>query len=163
MQEKLKHKKAYDYYYSLGDKKTLTKVARKFNKSKQTITKWNKAFNWQKRVEQRDIELAKRIEKKTDDVIVNTKAQYREDIKKALSINKALINTAIKHGKLIIEIENVDEFKKATDIISGLIKTDLLLMGEADQKIEIKDDNLSNLSIDELLKIKKILTSVKGK
>ncbi|GAH68155.1 unnamed protein product, partial [marine sediment metagenome] len=135
----------------------------KFTVTRQTIDKWSKNFNWRKRVEQRDIELAKKIEKKTDDVIVNTKAQYREDIKKALSINKALINTAIKDGKLVLQIVDVDGFKKATDIISNLIKTDLLLLGEADQKIEIKDDNLSELSVNELLRIKKILISANRK
>jgi hypothetical protein len=159
------HLNSYNYYYILGEeKRSLMLVAHKFNVSKQSVFKWSKAFNWKERTLRRDIEVAKRIEKKTNDTIVNTKANYREDIKKMLSINKSLINTAIKKGKLIIRIENVDDFKRAAEVQEKLTKVDLVLMGEASDRTEhkIEDIDLSKLSLQEKLKLKDLILKAQG-
>jgi transposase len=122
-QETLRHREAFEYYYSLGEKKSLTLVARKFNVSKQTVTKWNKAFNWQQRVEQRDIENGKRLEKKTDNAVVNSKAEYRALIRKTVDVFKE----RLKEGKIKIS--------RPQDLES-LAKLDLLMMGEATERNE---------------------------
>jgi transposase-like protein len=118
MKETLRHIKAFDYYYSLGEEKSLTSVARKFNVSKQTVTKWNKSFNWQHRVEQRDIENGKELEKKTNNAIVNSKADYRALIKKTVDEYKE----RLRLGRIKIS--------RPQDLES-LAKLDLLMMGEA--------------------------------
>jgi len=51
MKEKLKHKEAFEYYYSLGENRGLRKVAQKFNKTLTAVANWSKAFNWQDRIE----------------------------------------------------------------------------------------------------------------
>jgi hypothetical protein len=161
MKETPRHQKAFDFYYSLGDeRRSLRQVARKYNVTLTAVNNWNKAFNWQARVAQRDIENSKRLEKKTNDTIVNTKASYREDIKKILAINKALINTAIENGKLIISIKDVGDFKTASDIQEKLTKVDLVLIGEATERTEHKftDVDLSKLSIEDKLKLKELIS-----
>jgi len=170
MKETIRHQKAFDYYYLL-DKRSIPKVAQKYAISTAAVKKWSKAFNWQARAEQRDIEIAKKLEKKVDDIIVNTKADYRRDIKSAYGIIKAIINTAIanvkdKDGnlikKLIPKIRNVEDTKKSIESMEKLIKADLLLMGEASDRTEHKilDIDLSKLSIKEKLKLKELISRV---
>ena len=65
MKETLKHREIFEFYYSIGDKRSITEVARKFTVSRASVSKWSRVFNWQKRIEQRDIEIGKELEKKT--------------------------------------------------------------------------------------------------
>ena len=103
MIERPKHIEAFEYYYSLGNKRTLKKVSEKYSCSIPNIKKWSRAFNWQERVKLRDIENSKALENKlkpkTNKIIVNTKADYRAEIKSQLNILKALLNKVIKDIK----------------------------------------------------------------
>lgn len=133
MIETLRHRDAFEFYYISGDKRSLTSVAHKFNISKQSVTKWNKNFNWQKRVEQRDIENAKLLEKKTNKIVVNSKADYRAEIKSQMGILKALLNKVIKDIKNNIgfDISNVKELNDIMNSYDKLCKLDLSIMGES--------------------------------
>lgn len=140
MKETLRHRDAFEFYYISGDNRSLTKVAHKFNISKQSVTKWNKNFNWQKRVELRDIDNAKSIEKKTNKIVVNTKADYRAELKAQMGILKALLNKVIKDikDKNIFDINNTNELKDVINSYEKLCKLDLTMMGEAVENIDIK-------------------------
>jgi len=142
MQETKRHGEAFEYYYSLGESRSYTEVARKFTVSRTSIHKWAKAFNWQFRITQRDLNINKKVEEKTDNAIVNTKADYRRDIRLALQPVKAAINKAIvkneETGQLEVRIPIV-EAKDLSSVIGSfekLVRLDLLLMGEADSRTE---------------------------
>ena len=115
MVESLRMKEAFEYYYSLGDKRSLQQVAKKFTVSETSARKWSAAFNWQERVVQRDIEISKGLEKKTNTTILNEKANYRRIIREAIASMGTI------------------EPKNAKDL-ETLVKLDLLLMGEATEK-----------------------------
>lgn len=162
MKETLNHKEAFEYYYSLGSERSYYLVATKFKCVKSTIYNWSKAFNWLKRIEQRDMENAKKIQAKTDKTIVNTKADYRAEIKAQLGILKALLNKVIKDIKAgtTFDISNVNELKDIINSYEKLSKLDLLMMGEATDINETKgleelDRKLALLTLDELKKISK--------
>ncbi len=128
MKEKLKHREAFEFFYSLGgeaSEKNARKVAEKYQVSERTIWRWYKQFNWRERVEQRDIENAKKLKAKTDRAIVNSKADYRALIKKTVDLYKK----RLEEGKIIIN--------RPQDL-DTLIKADLTLMGESTNDIEIK-------------------------
>lgn len=115
MKETLQHKEAFEYYYSLGENRGYREVAQKFNTSLTTLAKWGKTFNWQERVTQRDIEISKQLEKKTNTTVLNEKANYRKLIKEAIT------------NMNDIKIESVKDYET-------LVKLDLLLMGESTEK-----------------------------
>ena len=117
MVETLQHKEAFEYYYSLGEARSLQQVAKRFTVSETSARKWSAAFNWQERVVQRDIEISKGLEKKTNTTILNEKANYRRIIKESIS------------GIGEIKINNPKD-------LDTLVKLDLLLMGEATEKTE---------------------------
>jgi len=141
MIETLRHREAFEYYYSLGDKRSYPQVALKFTVSKTSLKKWAKAFNWKERVGLRDIENAKSLEKKTNQTVVNTKADYRAEIKTQLGILKAMLNKVIQDFKNnnILDVDNVKDLEKVINSYDKLCNLDLKLMGETpeDKDIEI--------------------------
>lgn len=53
--EKMVHATGFEYYYNLGDKRSLAKVAQYMKVNIQTVEKWSSKFQWQKRVAERDM------------------------------------------------------------------------------------------------------------
>jgi len=169
MIEKPKHIKIFELYYSMGSDRSLAKLHQKYPNDTPTIDtlkNWSKAFNWQARVEQRDIEnsraLEDKLKPKTNKIIVNTKADYRAEIKAQLGILKALLNKVIKDIKEgnIIDVENTGDLKDVINSYEKLSKLDLLMMGESTDIKETKgledlDKKLTLLTINELKKISK--------
>ena len=153
MVETKRHGDAFDYYYSLGNSRSYMQVAQKLHVSKTSVAKWSKAFNWNERVIQRDLEINKKTEEKTNDAIVNTKADYRADIRLALQPIKALINSAIiekenpKTGKkesvIKFSVEDPKDMASMITSLEKLIKADLLLMGEADSHAQLSGSAIS--------------------
>jgi len=142
MKEKLKHIEAFELFYSLGGKasdKSCIKVAVKLQVSERTIWNWYKKFNWRERVDQRNIENAKSLGKKTDRAVINTRADYRAEIKTQLSILKAILNNVIKDIKAhnIIDINNTGQLKDVVNCYEKLGKLDLLMMGEATEEKDL--------------------------
>jgi hypothetical protein len=111
-----------------------------------TLKSWSAANNWQQRCELRDIENSQKVQAKTDRVVVNTKADYRNDIRLSLQPVKAAINSAIvtkedpKTGEekavLNFSVEDAKDLAQMVNSLEKLIKADLLLMGEADSRGE---------------------------
>jgi transposase len=119
--ESLRHREAFEYYYGMGKDRSLSQVASRFDVTVQAVGKWSSSFNWQERIEQRDIENGKRLAKKTDDTIVETKANYRKII-------KACIAQAVE------KIRNRELTAATIQDLERLIKTDMLLLGEATER-----------------------------
>jgi len=137
MVEKPKNIEAFEHYYISGDKRSYKSTASRFNVAKKTIERWAKEFNWQERVKLRDIENSKALENKlkpkTNKIIVNTKADYRAEIKSQLNILKAILNNTIKDIKAgnIIDIADTGNLKDVVNSYEKLCTLDLKLMGES--------------------------------
>lgn len=140
MKEKLKHKEAFEYYYSLGDKRTLKKVALQYTCSVPGVKKWSKAFNWQDRIELRDMNNGKKLEAKTDKAIVNSKADYRALIKKVVKE----FEQRLKDKKIVIS---------KTGDLAEMAKLDLLMMGEATERGELIITDAKRKLIDKISRL----------
>jgi len=136
MKETPEHIKIFELYYSMDNDRSLSKLREKLMSpecpqnvpSLKTLKRWSVAFNWQERIEQRDIEnsrtLKNKLSKKVDRIKVNSKADYRALVKKVvIEFEKRL-----KAGKIIIS--------KPQDL-NIMAQLDLLLMGEATGRDEI--------------------------
>jgi hypothetical protein len=144
--ETKRHGDAFDYYYSLGEGRGYPQVASKFTVSRTSVKLWSKNFNWKERVIQRDLENNKKVEEKTNNAIVNTKADYRAGIGKDLKSLELFRQRAekliadatelIENGQIKIKsVEDLDRvtstLKKYHDLKKDYIKQDLELMGES--------------------------------
>lgn len=136
MVETKRHGDAFDYYYSLGAERKYGSVADRFKIAKRTVEIWAREFNWQTRIIQRDIEINRKTEAKTNKAIVNTKADYRADISLTLQPVKAAINTVIVINKetgeqeVNLKIDNAKDFSLMIGALEKLVKLDLLIIGE---------------------------------
>lgn len=156
MEETKQHGDAFDYYYTLGEKRTYVSVADRIHVVSRTVERWSKAFNWKERVIQRDLEINRKTEEKTNKAIVNTKADYRAEIGRDLQeldaigsrIIRLLADVADKiksddsennQEGSIIEINSIEDLdkmmtslKKYRDIKKDLVKLDLELIGDSE-------------------------------
>ena len=146
MKENPNHIKVFELYYTMGSDRSLIKLHQKYpdiTPKIDTLKNWSKAFNWQQRVEQRDIENNKALEDKlkpeTSKVIVNSKADYRAEIKTQLGILKTILNKVIQDFKKneILDVENVKDLEKVINSYEKLCKLDLSIMGENLDKQEV--------------------------
>ena len=139
MIERAKHFDAFEFYYSLGDTRNITEVARKFTVSRASVSKWSRSFNWRNRVIQRDIEIGRSVSDKTNEFIINTKADYGKEIEVNLKILKTAINSAFeiitnedgkKVAKLRIETHSINDLINLINTSERLIRLKLDLIGE---------------------------------
>ena len=164
MQEKLYHKEVFELYYAMGSSRSLLKlqkylmsdkcpvnVRKKYNY--RTLRRWARAFNWQYRIQQRDIEIGKKIEKKTNKEVLNSKADYRKEISDNLRILKAGIRKALipviengkKKVKIGFDINNANDLSKLMNAYEKLVRLDLDLLGEGSANTESLADFLCKL------------------
>ena len=140
--ETKRHIEAFDEYYAMGKDRNLVAVARQCSAGERTVARWSKDFNWQGRVAQRDLENGKKIMAKTDRVVVDTKAEYRKDIKLILQRLKGAVNKVVAENPETHELEvklNMSDGKQLAAVVGAIdkmIKTDLLLIGEADSRAD---------------------------
>ena len=136
-------RKAFELYYGLGDKRSLRAVAETIGRTERTVAGWSRAFNWVARVTQRNIE-AKITAELTD---VRTK--YR------ILINNLMADFSkdIAQGK--VKVKNINDFER-------LVKLDMLLMGEATERVERGGtQELSQDAKDRLDEIAQLMKSAK--
>ncbi|HEY0828673.1 MAG TPA: hypothetical protein VGE40_11295 [Bacilli bacterium] len=130
MRETREHIEAFDYYYSLGEFRSLGKVAQKFGKGNITVKRWSSEFHWQNRVQERDQQLGEQLILRTNEEILGFHEMNRE-------IAKNLIQDyldRVKDGK--IKLHSIADWKRVVEIeqmIAGKI-------GEAG------DDNMRSLA-----------------
>jgi len=140
-------KEAFEMYFYMGDKRSLRAVAEKIDRTERTVAGWSRSFSWVDRVKQREIadagELGKaELNKQTADV----KTRYRILMNNLM----AKASTSIAEGKLVIK--NVQDLER-------VVKLDLLLMGEATDKVDSSSGvtELSKADKDRLDSITKLL------
>lgn len=127
MQETLRHKEAFEYYLGLGEKRSITQVARHFTVSRPAVSKWSKEFKWQQRLKEREAKIAAKVEEKADKTIAERKAR-------SLQIVEAVEERFVERfDKGEIDPESVKDLETAT-------KLKLLLLGEPTERGEVSVD-----------------------
>ncbi len=158
--ETLRHQEAFQLYCTLGAKRSYNEVARIMQISSNSINKWARSFDWKRRVEEHNSTLVGRLEKEIDETIAQTKARYHRRFRAA--IDKWF---QANFGQPIAALKAVKKFS-AADIVL-LTKLDLLLMGEADLRIETSHDReitelLGTLTTNELREIIAVAKAIRA-
>jgi len=128
-----RHLDAFEYYYMLGDNRSLSNVATHCKVSIPTAKNWSTCFNWQLRVEQRDVEINRQYAKKLINSIAKTKADYRQDIKAAFSTVKFTLMQLVNNMKTdpnTIKVKDVSDLNTLMTALDKLTRLDLTLLGE---------------------------------
>lgn len=134
MKETIKHKDAFEFFLSLGDKRSQKAVANKLKVSVQTINKWSKKFGWPLRVSQREIDIVKIVEKKCNKSIADAKADYRTEIEASLLLLKTILKVNKKKwGKNLEDspdIKTINDLSKLFTEMERMMKLSMVLVGE---------------------------------
>lgn len=143
-------RKAFELYYGLRDKRSLRAVAETIGRTERTVAEWSRAFNWVARVTQRNIENAQNSnEAKITAELTDVRTKYR------ILINNLMADFSkdIAQGK--VKVKNINDFER-------LVKLDMLLMGEATERVESGGtQELSQDAKDRLDEIAQLMKSAK--
>lgn len=141
MNETLRHKEAFEYYYKLGDKRSYPQVADKFTVSETSIKVWSANFDWKERIKKRDEQNALALAKRNDRQIVRDKAKDLKLVEIAKEVWKQQLI-----GKIDIECPNCKHqysvpvsghrLKAQFRDLDAFIRLSELLAGEADSRPE---------------------------
>lgn len=78
--ESLEQIRAFDYYFALGESRSLPQVAAHMGRSRVTIKKWSSKFNWADRVRDRDREVGQELIERTNERILDLEELNRQTI-----------------------------------------------------------------------------------
>lgn len=118
--ETLRHREAFEIYYSMGKERSYTKVAQRCTVSRTTIAKWAKRYGWQERMVVRDGEIGKAVERRNIASLIDEKAAMLKLLKAQLA---HVIRQDPEGPVITVTIDS------QTDLLNTL-KTMLLIMGE---------------------------------
>lgn len=114
--EKMVHATAFEYYYNLGDKRSLPKTAEYMKVNVQTVERWSSKFQWQKRVAERDMLRISDDRPHSQADINKTKKAVLDYLKKALgasvTYDEAGNVTEVKGPKL----NTINDIKTAMEV-----------------------------------------------
>lgn len=138
MEETLRHREAFEYYYGLGDGRSYPQVASRFTVSLTSVKKWAKSFQWQQRVRERDIKNAQKLEEQTNETILHTKSKYLNIIQSTLQRYEEALQsgdikiTSVKDLATLVNLEmslreeeSPEEDKTVNIIFKSLPKQDV--------------------------------------
>ncbi len=120
-----RHHEAFELYVAQGGRRSYRAVARAIGVSVLAVRHWARSFDWPARVAERDVGIARKLAKRTDESIVQVKARYHAMINK-------LVEALCRHhlGKDLKELRH-PERTTLTDL-ERLVRLDLVLLGEPD-------------------------------
>ena len=114
-------REAFEFYYGLGQQRSLKAVALHFTRSERTVAGWSRDYNWVDRCKQKEIDEAEGKEKQG--LTLDVKVTYRKLLNNLL----AVFNKDFREGK--VKIKSIQDLER-------IIKLDLLLMGDAVDKVD---------------------------
>ena len=126
--ETLRHQQAFDYYYSLGDKRSSQAVAKQYAVSHAAARQWCTAFKWKDRVVERDEIVANAIAKHAIDETIKDRKQILDTCQMVMADFAKRAHPKYKGDNKIIISTGIDYERMA--------KLYLLLMGEVTDRVE---------------------------
>ena len=136
MKEKGHHRRAFEYYYSLGEGRTYQKVAKGLKVSIQSVKLWGQKFDWGKRLFEREAEVARAMAAKSIETEVSTRTRNKQLIQLAL----VQLAKAIAEGKIRMNLGDLDR----------LIRLDSFLDQGVDSRHELVIETLKGKTYEEL-------------
>ena len=131
--ETVRHREAFEYYFNLGEKRSLALVGRQLGVSKIAVEKWSKAFNWQKRLLEREERVSEELSKTNEEKYLEVKKRHLKLTRTALTkFEKSLSNGSIKiTASDFVRLANyelslLEKDKTESDLdltITGLVKS----------------------------------------
>jgi transposase len=136
MQELAHHKKAFEYYYSLGEKRSYKDVAKHFGYSIQSLKLWGREFAWKRKLKEREGEVARAMATRNINAEVSNKIRNKQIIQLAL----VQLAKSIAEGKVKMNLSDLDR----------LVRLESFLDQKSNAGSDFGLENLQGKSFEEL-------------
>jgi hypothetical protein len=130
-------KAMFEYYYSLGDKRSYNTVADKYGVSLTTVKRYSASFKWVDRCRERDKSVNERIETLAVEGVVNSMTELRIQLKGFTDKAKE----AFMSGKL--KIKSIQDYERIVKLELEFMRLELELKADEDDG---DIDNIGSLS-----------------
>ena len=127
MEEREHHKKAFEFYYALGEARSYRKVAEEFGVSLGTVKLWGRSFDWKGRIAERDAEVARAMADRS------MKEGMERSIRNSKIIEMGLVQVAkaIAEGKVKMTVSDLDRLIRLEEYLregpGGPGKTEIIV------------------------------------
>ena len=106
MKETLKHAEAFELYIKMGKERSLRELAKSVKVSETTINRWNKEFDWQSRIEDREKEIAEKVAESVIAEEIDLRSKFVSGITGAIDLFLSNLN------KGAVKVETVQDFER---------------------------------------------------
>jgi hypothetical protein len=116
MNEKDRHRKAFEIYYSMGDARSLALLATKLGLALNTVKNWSAQFHWQDRLEEREREVGRVLANKT------LRAEVDSRMRSMQLVQVALVQVAkqLAEGRIKATFNDLDKLLRLERFLEGL-------------------------------------------
>jgi hypothetical protein len=129
----------YEQYFSLGKERSINALSIQTGHSRTMLTRTARKFKWQQKCIRRDNQIAKRLEKKTEDKIVDMRAVAIKKtdfyLKIVNEVLEGIFITNPKTGKkeIKIKVQKAGDLEKIVNCFEKLTKLKLTLSGDIEE------------------------------
>lgn len=114
--EEVRHLEAFQYYYSLGDDRSLNLVSKQLQIGLITVKRWSIKFEWQKRIIDLENIVKDKLQKEFVNDIVKQKKENLKIVIALLNLAKQQINDKKLKPK---DISDIDKLLKLHALLTG--------------------------------------------
>ncbi len=126
--ETLRHRHAFEYYHSLGEKRSILRVSQQYSVSEAAVKKWSRAFNWSDRVVERDEIIANAVAKAATDQTIKHRKEILDTCQMVMADFAKRAHPKYTGKNKITIMTGIDYERMA--------KLYLLMMGEVTDRVE---------------------------
>jgi hypothetical protein len=105
VKEQEHHKKAFEFYYALGESRNYGHVASEFKVSIGAVKAWGRSFRWKRRVGERDAEAARALAERGMKDSIERGLRNR----KLVEMGLVQVAKAIAEGKVKVTVSDLDK------------------------------------------------------
>ena len=113
MKEQEHQKKAFEFYYGMGEGRSYRKVAEEFGVSVGTVKMWGRSFGWRRRIGERDAEVARAIADRSLKDGTERTARNRKIVEMGL----VQVAKAIAEGKVKATLSDLDRLIRLEEFL----------------------------------------------
>ena len=114
MTEREHHKKAFEFYYALGEARSYPQVAEESGVSLGTVKLWGRSFDWKGRIQERDAEVARAMADRS------MKKGIERGLRNSKIIEMGLVQVAkaIAEGKVKMTVSDLDRLIRLEEYLT---------------------------------------------
>jgi hypothetical protein len=113
MNEQEHHKKAFEFYYGLGEGRSYKLVAGEFGVVLGTVKMWGRVFGWKQRCHERDAEVARAMADRSLEENMESLARNRRIVKMGL----IQVAKAVAEGKVKVTMADLDRLVRLEEYL----------------------------------------------